>query len=53
MKVYIIVNLLGLPSSKDVIEHVFLKEEDAIQMLESFNDHTSEEFAIEEHELIE
>ena len=53
MKVYLIINLLGSPSSKDVIEHIFLKEEDAKQMLDSFDDHCSEEFSIEEHEVIE
>jgi hypothetical protein len=53
MKVYIIVNRLGSASSRDVIEHVFLKEEDALQMLDSFDDHAREEFHIEEHELIE
>lgn len=53
MKVYVIVNLLGSPRSKDVIEHVFKNELDAITMLDSFDDHTSEEFEIEEHEVIE
>jgi len=52
MKVYIIVNLLGMASSGDVIQHVFLNEEDAMQMLDSFDDHCSEEFKIEEHEVI-
>jgi len=53
MKVYIIVNRMGNPCSKDVIEHVFLSEEDAEKMLDSFDDHCSEEFHIEEHEVIE
>lgn len=53
MKVYVIINLLGCPSTGDVIEHIFLKEEDAIQMLDSFDDHCGEEFKIEEHQLIE
>jgi len=53
MKVYIIINLFGNPSSCNVIEHVFLNEEDAINMLDSFDDHCGEEFKIEEHEVTE
>ncbi len=53
MKVYVIVNLLGMASSSDVIEHIFLNESDAITMLDSFDDHTIGELIIEEHEVIE
>jgi hypothetical protein len=45
--------LLSCAISRDVIEHIFLNERDAIQMLDSFDDHTSEEFKIEEYEVIE
>lgn len=53
MKVYVIINLLGCPSSKDVIEHIFLHEEDAIQMLDSFDSQVCDEYTIEEYEVIE
>ena len=53
MKVYIIINLLGLPSWGDVIEHVFLNEEDAKQMLDSFDQQFSEEYKIQEFTVIE
>lgn len=53
MKVYIIINRLGHPCSKDVIEHIFLNEEDAQIMLDSFDPQFCDEFHIEEHEVIE
>lgn len=53
MKVYVIINKLGNVQDMNVIEHIFLNEEDAIQMLDSFDDHCSEEFKIEEYTVIE
>lgn len=51
MKVYIIINRLGIFYNKDIIEHVFLHEEDAIIMLESLNSFY-DDYIIEEHEVI-
>lgn len=53
MKVYILINRLGIPDNLDIIEHIFLHEEDALKMLDSFDDHCSEEYKIEQHEVIE
>lgn len=52
-KVYLIINDLGLPSSCDVIENIFLHEEDAKRMLDSFDAQFCDEFRIEQHEVIE